>query len=328
MFGAPTPPAPPTSKATVATDGTARLYRFHAEQEAAPGRLPLVLVPSLINRWYVLDLRPGASLVEALVGRGFDVWCLDWGVPEAEDRYLCWDDLLARLSRVLRIVRRTTGVERAGLLGYCMGGTLCGIHAGLEPDTIAALVNLAGPFDFSEAGVLAELTRPAFFDVDAMVEAGNIVPAQMQSGFTSMRPTAQLAKWVGWLDRAHDPAARESFNALEAWASDNIPFPAEAYRTYIRDLYQENLLVQGRHHARGRRVDLAAIRCPILTIVAERDAICPPPAATALNDRASAARKDVLRVPGGHVGAVVGRRASKVLYPAMAEWLGRELAVA
>ena len=64
-----------------------------------------LLIPSLINRWYVLDLRPGASLVEALVGAGFDVWCLDWGIPEAEDRYLDWEAVLARLGRAVRRVQ-------------------------------------------------------------------------------------------------------------------------------------------------------------------------------------------------------------------------------
>jgi polyhydroxyalkanoate synthase len=85
----------PTPRDELALEGGARLYHF-----APAGRgIPLLLVPSLINRWYVLDLRTGASLVEALVGAGFDVWCLDWGVPEAEDRYLDWEAVLARLVR-------------------------------------------------------------------------------------------------------------------------------------------------------------------------------------------------------------------------------------
>ena len=74
------------------------------------------------------------------------------------------------------------------------------------------------------------------------------------------RPTLDLAKWVGYLDRAHDPASRTAFRALETWASDNIPFPGEAYRTYIQELYQANGLVNRTHKVRGKTVDLAAIR--------------------------------------------------------------------
>jgi polyhydroxyalkanoate synthase len=65
-------------------------------------------VLSLINRWYVLDLRPGATLVEALVGAGHDVWLLGWGTPEAADRYLDWDAVLQRLGRAARRVQRET----------------------------------------------------------------------------------------------------------------------------------------------------------------------------------------------------------------------------
>src|SRR5439155_23831072 len=124
------PPLPQTPPDEVPLEGGARLYRFRGA--ARPGNSPLVpflLIPSLINRWYVLDLRPGASLVEALAGAGFDVWCLDWGIPEAEDRYLDWEAVLARLARAVRRVRREAKAPRAALLGYCMGGTLTAIHA-------------------------------------------------------------------------------------------------------------------------------------------------------------------------------------------------------
>ncbi len=319
----------PTPRDVVFRNAGLSVYRFRrpatgggtGAAASSPACAPLLLVPSLINRWYVLDLRPRSSLVEALTAAGVDVYCVDWGVPEDEDRYLTWDDVVARLARSVRAVKRLAGADRLGLLGYCMGGTLAGIHAALHPDEVAALVNLAGPFDFEQAGVLRELVDPRWFDADAIAGAGNIRAAQMQSGFQALRPTLALSKWVTFLDRAHDPSQREAFAALEAWGSDNVPFPAAAYTTYIKELYQQNLLVRGAHHAGGRRVDLSAIRCPVLTIVADADTICPPPAATALNDRAGSATKGVLRVPGGHVGAVVGSRASRELYPALCDWL-------
>lgn len=320
------PELTPTRSAVVSTEATARLLRFARPDGAppAPG-LPLLVVPSLINRWYIVDLRPGASLVGALADAGHDVFCLDWGIAEAEDRYLSWDDVLDRLGRAIARVRRLTGAPRVGLLGYCMGATLAAIQTALEPDRIAALVNLAGPIDFSAGGRLCEMVDPRHFDVDAIANAGNVHAAQMQAGFVALRPTMELAKWVRSLDTAHDPEARAAARALDHWASDNIPFPGEAYRTYIRELYQQNRLITGGHRVRGRDVDLAAIRCPVLVIVAERDAICPPPAATALLDCCTSEDTRVLLVPGGHVGAVVGSRASKELYPALAGWLRERL---
>jgi polyhydroxyalkanoate synthase len=316
----------PTPKDTIHRDGTAALYRFRRDDGVpAEGGLPLLLVPSMINRWYVLDLREGASMAHALTHAGIDTYCLDWGIPEDEDRYLGWSDVLDRLSRAVRAVKRFTGAPKVGILGYCMGATLTSIWSALNPDTVAALVNLAGPVDFSKAGFLGEMVDPRYFDAEAIANAGNMSPMQMQAGFVALRPTTQISKWVGLLDRGLDPKARESFEALEAWAGDNIPFPGAAYATYIGELYQKNALVKGEHYVKGKKADLKNIRCPVLTVVADRDSICPPAAATALNDHSGSTDKEVLTVAGGHVGAVVGGKAPKVLYPALASWFKKRL---
>ena len=318
------PPLAPTPRDELALEGGAKLYRFRGA--AKPGLRPLLLVPSLINRWYVLDLRPGASLVEALVGAGFDGWCLDWGTPEDEDRYLDWEAVLARLARATRRVRRETGADRIGLLGYCMGGTLTAIHAAQFPNELAALITLAAPIDFARGGQLRCMVEPSWFDAGAIADAGNVSPEQMQSGFVALRPTLELGKLASLPDLASDHASRSAFLALDAWASDNIPFPAEAYRRYISDLYQGNELVLGAHRVRGREVALGAITCPTLVITASRDQICPPNAALALLEHVGADDKSALEVPGGHVGAVVGSRASREMYPALAQWLAVRLA--
>lgn len=318
-------PLAPTPRDVVFADGTARLYRFHAGASARSGP-PILLVPSLINRWYVLDLRPGASLVEHLVGEGFEVFCLDWGVPGDEDRYLDWEAVLARLARFVRRTRRLTGGRPLGLLGYCMGATLAGIHLALHPKSAQAFVNLAGPFDFSEAGFLGCAVDARWFDPAAVADAGNVTTAQMESGFSALRPTAALAKFMARPERWGRPEQQLAFQALDTWARDNVPFPGAAYRTYIEELYQQNRLARGEHRVAGRRVDLGQLRSPVLTVTASRDVICPAPAATALNRLAGTEDTEVITVPGGHVGAVVGRRASAELYPALASWFRERLA--
>jgi len=316
----------PTPRDTIHRDATATLMRFRRPEDAvASSGVPLLVVPSLINRWYVVDLRPGASLVGALVGAGLDTFCLDWGVPEDEDRYLSWEDVLGRLARAVRAVKRETGAEKIALLGYCMGGTLAGIHAALHPDEIVALVNLAGPFDFAHAGQLGRMTDPRWFDAAVIAGAGNIAPEQMQAGFVALRPTLSVAKWIGLADKALDKKARVAFEALERWSSDNVPFPAAAYVTYIQSLYQRNELVGGTHHVRGQRVELERITCPVLTIAADRDTICPLDAARGLHDHVGSQDKELVVVAGGHVGAVVGSRATRELHPKMTTWLRRHL---
>jgi polyhydroxyalkanoate synthase len=323
-----TPELAPSPRHTAARlGGAARLLRFAPALGApAPSPVPLLVVPSMINRWYVVDLRRGASLIEALTAAGIECFVLDWGIPGDEDRYLDWAEVLARVGRACSQVRRLTGAPRVGLLGYCMGGTLAAIHTALDPDRIAALVDLAGPIDFSAAGQLGRLVDRRWFDADAIADAGNVAADQMQSGFAALRPTLSVGKWVRAASIWRQPEARAAFVALERWAGDNIPFPGEAYRTYIKELYQDNLLVAGGHRVAGRLVDLGAIRCPILAIVAERDTICPPAAATALVDHSGSRDAEVLAVPGGHVGAVVGSAASSRMYPATAAWLRARLA--
>jgi polyhydroxyalkanoate synthase subunit PhaC len=315
-----------TPRAILYEEAESRLYRFDANGGAGGERPAVLIVPSLINRWYVVDLRPGASLVAGLLERGLDVYCLDWGAAGDEDRHTTWDDLVRRLARAVRRTLAAAGRRRLALVGYCMGGTLAAIQAALDPEPVAGLVDLLGPIDFAAGGQLARAVDARWFDVDAVAEAGNVAPLQMQSGFLMLRPTGHVAKWVGLADRFDDDRHREAFAALETWASDNIPFPAAAYRTYIGELYQENALVRGAHRVLGRTVSLEEIRCPVLCVVADRDTICPPPAAAALLDHVGAADRSLHTIAGGHVGAVVGSRAPRELYAPLADWLLQRLA--
>ncbi|MGE3632934.1 MAG: alpha/beta fold hydrolase, partial [Sandaracinaceae bacterium] len=226
----------PTPRDTILRDGTASLVRFVSE---APSRgLPVLLVPSMINRWYVMDLRRGVSLAASLVDEGLDTWLLDWGVPEDEDRYRTWDEGVERIARMVRRVKRETGADKVVLLGYCMGATISSVYAALHPDELAGFINLAGPIDFSHAGLLGELVDRAHFDPEALTRSGNLPATMMQSGFVALRPTGQVSKWIALMDRHDDPEFKDAFAALETWSGDNIPFPGETYVTYIRDLYQ------------------------------------------------------------------------------------------
>lgn len=322
----------PTPRDTLYRDGRGSVFRFRrsetpsGERKPATQRssthVPVLLVPSMLHQWYVLDLCPGGSVAAALSdGTPWDTYCFDWGVPEDEDRYVEWDDIVARLERAVRFVKRATGAEQVALIGYSMGATLSAIYASLRPGDVAALVNIAGPIDFSKSGKLGRMVDARWFDAEAMASAGNISAQQMQSGFLALRPIDAMSRWVKAMDEAHDHGARAASAALDAWASDTIPFPAAAYVTLIKDLYQENRLVRGEHWVRGERVELSEITCPHLSVVADRDGVCPAPSVTALDEHTSSMVKDVLSVPGGHVGAVTGALAATELYPPLVRWL-------
>ena len=314
-----------TPKDTLFRDGRGSVLRFRQPAggtSTAGSHVPVLLVPSMLHQWYVLDLCEGASVVQALTDRTpWETFCFDWGIPEDEDRYMGWDTVVARLERAIRFVQRTTGAAKVALVGYSMGATLSAIAAARHPESIAALVNIAGPIDFSDSGKVGKMVDPRWFDPAAISSAGNISALQVQTGFAALRPLDGVSRWLRLVDSAHDTVARQALIALESWAADTIPFPAAAYVTYITELYQQNLLVKGEHRVSGERVDLSRIACAHLSIVADQDAVCPERSTTALGLYTQSRVKDVLVIPGGHVSAVIGPRAAAELYPRLVDWL-------
>ncbi len=299
-----------------------KLLRYRRAPDVKPLSTPIVMVPSLINRHYVLDLMPGKSMVEYLVGRGHDVFVIDWGTPGPEDRFLDFDTITDRyIGRALSVASRKAGTARAHLFGYCLGGTLTAIHAAARPERVATLMALAAPIDFSDDGLLSTWTRTKSFDLEALVSAFGNVPWQlMQASFHMLRPTLNLSKSVHLLDRAWDDQFLDGFLALEKWGNDNVSFPGECYRRYIQELYRDNALVAGSFTLSGRPARLENIRCPTLAVTFEHDNIVPWKSAAALVEHAGAEDKDRLHLAGGHVGAVVSRKASKGLWPTLSKW--------
>jgi polyhydroxyalkanoate synthase len=301
-----------------------RLLRYRFPESASPAvEVPLFLVPSMINRHYVMDLMKGHSLVEHLLGEGVPLYLIDWGRAADEDRFLDFDYCIEHLlGAAVERACRHAGVQRVSLLGYCMGATLAAIYAALHPERTENLVNLAGPIDFDKGDALFQWTDERWFDPDLVVDAfGNIPAALMQGSFAWLVPTAGAQKLLALLDRGEDRQFMRIFTAIEKWTNDNVPFPGEAYRKYIRDLFQKNLLVKGELEIYGRAVQLSAIRCPVLVIIASRDHIVPGPSAVPLTGLCGSKDATAVELPGGHVGIVVGSGTSRHLWPALDRWL-------
>jgi len=313
-----------------------RLLHYRPRTAGVAYRTPVLMVPSLINRHYVLDLLPGKSLAEDLVLAGHDVYCLDWGSPGDEDRYLTFDDIADRyLGRAIRQVAARSPRGKAHVLGYCLGGTLAAIHTAARPEHVASLLLLAAPVRFSvEEGLLETWTKSPTFEVGKVVDAFGNVPWQlMQGAFNMLRPTLGLTKTMGVIDRAaHDELRAqtwsdfaEGFTALEAWGNDNVSFPGACYQRYIEELYRGDALMKGTFTLSGRPARLESITCPTMAVVFEHDNIVPWKNAAILEERIASTDKRVLVLPGGHVGAVVSRAAQRKLWPELrAFWAARD----
>jgi polyhydroxyalkanoate synthase subunit PhaC len=298
-----------------------RLLHYRARPQGLAHQTPLLLIPSLINRHYVLDLMPGKSFTEAMVAWGHDVWTIDWGTPGPEDRYVSFDDVCDRtIARALKVCAPT---GQAHVLGYCMGGTLAAIHAAVRPEKVASLIAIAAPVRFHDDGLLSRWTNSKSFDIDALIDACGNAPWQvLQSSFQLLRPTLPLAKAVGVLDKAWNDEFLDGFLALETWGNDNVSLPGEFYRRYVKDLYRADGLVNGTFSLSGQPVRLGNLKCPVLAVTFEHDNIVLPDSAAALLDLVGSKEKKRIHLPGGHVGAVVSRAASKGLWPQLSQWLG------
>jgi polyhydroxyalkanoate synthase subunit PhaC len=294
----------------------ARVLRYRAK--GTKHKTPVLIVASLINRYYVLDLLPELSVIGSLCERGFDVWVLDWKAPGELGPSLRFSDYV---DGAIAAAARETGVPVA-MLGYCMGGTLATMFAARHPEQVKSLVLLGTPIDFHASGLLATWTTRELFDADlAMDVLGNMPPAMMQSGFKLMNPVDALFK-VAHLFTDGDDAFRVRHRvAMESWLEDNVAFPGGVYREYISALYQDNALVGGTFRIAGDVVDLARLTSPLLNVIALRDHICAPPASHALMPRVGSTDKSVLEFNTGHIGLTTSRNAHGKLWPQVFDWM-------
>lgn len=302
-----------------------RLLRYRPRAEGLAHRTPVLLVPSLINRWYVLDLLRTRSFAAYMVAQGHDVFIIDWGTPGDEDRYLDLDTITDKyLGRALRKTVQAAGTERAHLLGYCLGGTLAAIHTAMYPDKVASLAAMAAPIRFTDDGMLSLWTRTKSFDVKALVEGfGNAPWPLMQLSFELLKPTLSLIKGVQLLERAADDEFLDAFVAIETWGHDNVSFPGEAYQKYVTELYRADALINGTLRISARPVRLENITCPTVAVTFGHDHIVPAASATVLLDRIASPVKHHIHLPGGHIGAVVSQKGAKNLWPQLDAWWAR-----
>ena len=322
LMARPRPVVGVTPADVVHRENKLRLLRYRPRREGLTEGAPVLLVPSLINRHYVLDLMPGKSFAEHLVAAGHDVFCIDWGTPSDEDRYLSFDEIVdGMLGRALRATTSFAGAERAHVLGYCMGGLMAAIHAAVRPSRVASLAAVAAPVRFSDEGLLSAWAKTPSMDLRAIVDAyGNVPAALMQSSFQLLRPTLAASKAVHLFDRAWDDEYLDGYFALDAWGNDPVAFPGEAWLRYIQELYREDRLIAGTFALSGRPVQLRSLVAPTLAITFQHDNIVPFESARLLLDHCGATKKEWLHLQGGHVGAMVSRAAAKGLWPKISAW--------
>jgi poly[(R)-3-hydroxyalkanoate] polymerase subunit PhaC len=313
-----------TPKDVIWRRGRAELWRYHGG--TVRYAQPILIVFSLVSRSYILDLRPGHSTVEFLVEQGFDVFLLDWGVPDERDAENTLETYFdTYLPRAVDAVRQETGCDEVTLAGYCLGGTLATLYASGHRDApVRNLVLLACPIDFSEMGAMVAGVRDGRVEVDDVIDETGIIPAEtVYRGFFMQAPTVEAARHATLLEHLWNDEYVDGWQAMAQWSRDHVPFAGPAARQIIDLFIRQNALMSGRIELGGREIRLGDARGEVLNAYAVKDNVVPPPAVEPNSELVGdPARRHVLRLGGGHVTFSTGRQAFGRTLPAISEWIG------
>ena len=306
------------------SEGTTRLLDFGATHAGgrARGRRAVLVVPSLINRWEVLDLTPQRSLLRAMAAQGLRPYLVDWGTPNAEERRFDTTAYVARLERALAFLMRRARRAPA-VMGYCMGGTLAVALAARQPRRVAGLALLAAPWDFhaDKAGHAFLLSAgPLLAEVADRV--GELPVDILQTLFWSLDPWLAAKKFARFLGL--DPSSEQAreFVLLEDWLNGGAPLAGPTARECLVGWYGENQTGTDRWVVGGRRIIPSRITVPALVMIPSGDRIVPPLSAAALAEPRRGLRQVTrLDLPLGHIGMVVSSRAPGLCWAPLFDWL-------
>lgn len=297
--------------------GTTRLLDYGGRGEG-----PVVLViPSLINRYYVLDLLPERSFLRHLAGRGLRALVIDWGAPGAAERHFGLTDYIAgRLDAAFAAAAGIAGAPIA-ILGYCMGGLLALALALRRRPHVACLALLATPWDFhgqhSGPAPLFGLVGDCLARLCGSV--GSVPVEVIQTLFFMLDPFTAERKFIRFAELDPTGEAARGFVALEDWINDGVPLAIEVARSCARSWYGDNTPARGLWQVDGQPVRPELLRRPTLVVVPGHDRIVPPSSAEPLATALGAAT--VLPQPLGHVGMMAAVRAPDMLWTPLADWL-------
>ena len=279
--------------------------------------IPLLFSPPWINKYYIMDLAPGRSLVQWAVDHGHTVFMISYRNPDASMRHVSMDDyLLSGPITALEVITEITGSDKINLLGLCLGGTLTMASLAYLDATGRDVINSATflntLIDFREPGLLGVFTDETTISrLERRMQRTGFLPARdMQRTFNLLRTNDLIWNYVvnSWLMGEEPPV----FDLL-SWNNDSTRMPAEMHAFYLRSCYVENQLARGVMELGGQRLDVAAVDQDLYIVAAEQDHIAPWRSAYA-GARIPAGQVRFVLSNSGHIAGIVNPPGPKSLH--------------
>ncbi|MGB0468539.1 MAG: class III poly(R)-hydroxyalkanoic acid synthase subunit PhaC [Pontibacterium sp.] len=311
-----------TAKEEVYREDKLRLYHYTPDGKRSCST-PILITYALVNRPYMIDLEPERSLLRRLLEQGLDVYLVDWGYPDEADRFLDLDDYINHyLNNCVDKVRTLSGQDKINLLGICQGGTFSLCYTALNPEKIKNLITMVTPVDFkTDDNLLSHLVQG--IDIDLAVDTyGNIPGRMLNDTFNSLMPMRLgLQKNLSMPTQLKDEETALSFLRMEKWIYDSPDQAGAAFQQFIKQFFQQNKLIKAEAEIGDKRVDLKAIKQPILNIFGAFDHMVPPSASRALAQHTESGDYSEIEIEGGHIGVFVSGKSQKTVAPCISDWL-------
>jgi polyhydroxyalkanoate synthase len=284
---------------------------------------PLFIVPSIINKYYILDLMKGLSFIEHLKYTNIPVYLIDWGEPRTQDRLATLEDhIIHWFDWALSESCLHAKVKSMDIFGQCIGGTFSMIYTALRPEKVKSIIALTAPVSFHDSGLLSIWTNQANINLELISDQwGNVHRNFLKESFNMLKPLDRLKKYNNFFKHAWNNKFLERYLAINHWVDDCISFPGKTYVRYIQDFYQKNLLYKGELKIGNECVNLTDIICPVFVISSKEDDIVPFDSAAKLLVLVSSKRKEIKQISGGHIGIVISSKAKESFWTPVENWV-------
>ena len=288
--------------------GAVTLYNYGGKGE------PLLVIPSLINRSYVLDMEPRRSLMRFLSRHAGKAHLLDWGNPEEEPINLDIAQYITqRLEPAIDLLYATHG-KPVNLVGYCMGGLLAMAASIRQPHKIGKLALLATPWDFHAQGMQQP---PAILP---QAEWDGVLPHEfIHNWFYLQKPWSVHEKFARFAKYKENSPRLKEFLKIEQWLQDGVGMSAKVAQECFIGWASENKTNQGKWQIEGQPILPNQIQKPTFLAIPERDGIVPPASTIPLVNAWPHAH--IHRIQAGHISMIAGSKALDSLWKPLASWL-------